>query len=84
MRVNFGSVEVQEMKQKFAKLFDEVTELAMIKQKEIDTPPTIYSEDAIQKHMAVIKKNEESMRCFAESAKILETSCMYAVKGMTA
>lgn len=85
MRTAFsGSPKVKEWKEKYAKLFDEVSELAMTAQQEIDTPPGIYTQDNIQKHMELCRKNEESIRCFAEASRILETSCMYLVKGITA
>lgn len=84
IRVNSGSVEAQEIKQKFAKLFDEVTELAMKAQTEIDTPPSIYSDESINKHMALCKKNEEATRCYAKACELIELAAMWAVKGMTA
>lgn len=85
MRVAFSAnPKVKEYKEKFAKLFDEVSEMAMEIQNKIDTPPTIYSDETIKNHMEFIKKGEESIRCYAEACKILEMSCMYVVKGITA
>lgn len=85
MRTKFSSnPAVHEMKQKFAKLFDEVTELAMKAQQESDTTPTIYSDETIKNHMNVIKKNEELTRCLAKACEQIELACLYAIKGMTA
>lgn len=85
MRTQFsGNPQVKEFKEKFAKLFDEISDLAMKAQEASDTPPGIYSPETIAKHTEVIRKNEEAIRCYAEGSKILETACMYIVKGLTA
>ena len=84
MRVGFSSNPiVRETKEKFAELFDFISNFAMAAERESDTPPAIHSPETIQKHMETIRRNEEAIRCFAEACKILETSCMYAVKGLT-
>jgi hypothetical protein len=83
MRVDFGSPEVKELKNKFASLFDELALRAQKMQEEIDTPPSIHSDETIKRHMDLIKNNEDGMRCLAEASKILEMACMYAVKGIT-
>lgn len=85
MRVEFsGRPEVREMKVKFAELFDYVSNLAMEAEKASDTPPAIHSAETIARHMDLIRRNEEAVRCYAEACKIIETSCMYATKGLTA
>lgn len=85
MRVSFSSnPKVHEFKKLFADLFDQVSELAMQASKESEESPGIYSSETIAKHMEVIRRNEEAIRCYAEGSKILETACMYIVKGLTA
>lgn len=85
MRTQFSKNDkVGEWKQRFAKLFDDISQLAMDAERESDTPPAIHSAETIAKHMELVRKNEDAVRCFAEACKILETSCMYLVKGLTA
>lgn len=85
IRVQFAATGVvAETKQKFADLYDYLTEFVLKAEKEINTPPAVYSQDSINNHMEVIRKNEELMRCVSEAAKLIETAAMFAVKGLTA
>lgn len=85
MRVEFsGNTEVRVFKEAYAKLFDMLADEAMKAQKAIDTAPAIMSDETIKRHMETIRAGEELMRCVSEANKLIELSCMWAVKGLTA
>lgn len=85
MRTQFsGNEKVREWKERYAKLFDDISQMAMDADKVSNETPAIHSPETISKHMELIRRNEEAIRCYAEASKILETSCMYLVKGITA
>lgn len=84
MRSAFGNDKSKALKQKFAALFDEMTQEAMNADARAQKGPMIHSTDAINAHMVVVAASQETMRCMSEACKFLELACMYAVKGITA
>ena len=85
MRTQFSKNDVVgEWKQRYAKLFDDIVDLVAKAQLEMDTPPSVHATETIQRHMELCRRNEDAIRCWAEASKILETSCMYLVKGLSA
>jgi hypothetical protein len=85
MRVNFSANDsVSVLKNEYAKMYDQIVAHVEKVQKDADTPPTIVTVDAIDKHMEKVVVAEEAMRCAAEACKFLELACMYAVKSLTA
>jgi hypothetical protein len=84
MRSNFGNDHSKALKQKFAALFDTVTQLAMDAENRANKGPMIQDHHAVQAHMVVVAASQETMRCMSEACKYLELACMYAVKGITA
>lgn len=83
MRVAFGNEQTQAMKQKFADLFDEMTQKAMDADARANKGPMIHGDDGIRAHMVVVAAANETMRCMSEACKYLELACLYAVKGVT-
>lgn len=84
MRTAFGNDKTQALKQKFADLFDEMTQTAMTANTRAEKGPMIHDQHAIEAHMVVVAAAQETMRCMSEACKFLELACMYAVKGITA
>lgn len=84
MRSNHGTPRSMELKQKFADLFDIITQEAMNAEARADKGPMIHSSEAVQAHMVVVAAAGETMRCMSEACKYLELACMYGVKGITA
>lgn len=84
MRTDFAANQaVQDMKEKFAEVFDLMTSHIVKSQEKMDTPPAIMSEDSIKGHMDVIKRGEDLQRCMSEACRLLETACMWSTKALS-
>lgn len=84
VRIDFSkNDEVFTIKKMYADLIDTLTRKVFTIQDQMNETPAVIATDTISNHMEVIKKGEETIRCFAEATKVLEISCMFAVKGLT-
>lgn len=84
MRSAFGNEKSRALKEKFAALFDEITQEAMDADSRANRGPMIHGKEGVDAHMVVVAAAQETMRCMSEACKYLELACMYAVKGITA